>query len=73
MTTLKTFILIGVIDSYDAKHATVELATCPVKESSVAILPTSMFPCEIKEGKQFFLLKLSEDTYPFVFCQEENN
>lgn len=70
---LKTFILVGVIDSFDENYATVELNTVPAYNggAAVAVLPTSMFPCELKEGGGFFLVKLTEDEDVLVICRKE--
>ena len=73
MNILKTFILVGVIDSYDANFATVELNTNPASNGppAVAVVPVSAFPCEISEGKVFYVVKSHEDQDAVIVCQEE--
>ena len=50
---LTTFILVGMVDSFDPYFATVELNTTPASNGgpSIAVMPVSAFPCEIYEGK----------------------
>jgi hypothetical protein len=73
MKTLATFILVGTIDSHDGQFATVELNTNPASNGgpSIAIMPVNAFPCEIYEGKVFYVVKLSELMDAVVICQED--
>ena len=73
MNILSTFILLGVIDSHDGTFATVELNTNPASNGgpATAVMPVSAFPCEIKEGKVFYVVKLHEDQDAVIVCQEE--
>ena len=73
MTILTTFILVGMIDSFDKHFATVELNTNPASNGgpSIAVMPVNAFPCEIYEGKVFYVVKLSELTDAVVICQED--
>ncbi len=73
VTILKTFILIGVIDSFDTNYATVELTTNPPTnaDAAMAVLPASMFPCKLKEGGGFFLVKLTEDADSLIICRKD--
>ena len=73
-TILSTFILVGTVDSKDMRFASVEINTNPpMPESSMAILPVSAFPCEIKEGDKFFILRLTSDDQPVIICRDSNN
>ena len=74
MNILTTFVLIGVIDSHDGVFATVELNTNPAINggSATAIMPVSAFPCEINEGKVFYVVKLHEDQDATIVCHEES-
>ncbi len=74
MTLLKVFILIGVVDSHDANFATVELNTNPPLNggSALAVLPVTMFPCKVKEGQEFYLVKLTEDAESVIICRNED-
>ena len=73
MTILTTFILVGMIDSFDKHFATVELNTNPASNGgpSIAVMPVNAFPCEIHEGKVFYVVKLSEMEDEIVICQKE--
>ena len=73
MNVLTTFILVGLIDSYDSHFATVELNTTPESNGgpSTAVMPVSVFPCEIYEGKVFYVVKLYEDEDAVIVCQKD--
>lgn len=73
MTVLKTFVLIGIVDSFDARFATVELNTNPATNggASIAVMPVNAFPCEIYEGKRFFVVKLQENQNSIIVCDRE--
>ena len=75
MKTLTTFVLMGVIDSHDGVFATVELNTNPASNggSATAVMPVSAFPCEISEGKRFYVVKLHEDHDAVIVCEDEEN
>ena len=73
MTILTTFILVGMIDSYDTYFATVELNTTPASNGgpAMAVIPVSAFPCEIYEGKVFYVVKLHDEQDAAIVCQKE--
>lgn len=73
MTMLTTFILVGMVDSLDPYFATVELNTTPASNGgpSIAIMPVSAFPCEIYEGKVFYVVKLHENQDATIVCQKD--
>jgi hypothetical protein len=73
MTVLTTFILMGMVDSHDDYFATVELSTTPASNGgpATAVMPVSAFPCEIYEGKVFYVVKLHEDQEATIVCQKE--
>ncbi len=73
MKTLTTFVLMGVIDSHDGVFATVELNTNPASNGgpATAVMPVSAFPCEVSEGKRFYVVKLHEDQDAVIVCNEE--
>jgi len=73
MTMLTTFILVGMVDSFDPHFATVELNTTPASNGgpSIAVMPVSAFPCEIYEGKIFYVVKLHEDQDATIVCQKD--
>ena len=75
MKTLTTFVLMGVIDSHDGVFATVELNTNPASNGgpATAVMPVSAFPCEISEGKRFYVVKLHEDKDAVIVCEDEEN
>ena len=73
MNMLKTFVLLGVIDSHDSYFATVELNTNPASNGgpATAVMPVNAFPCEIYEGKVFYVVKLHENQDAVIVCQED--
>lgn len=75
MTMLTTFILVGMIDSFDSHFATVELNTTPESNGgpATAVMPVSAFPCEIYEGKVFYIVKLYENEDATIICQKDVN
>jgi len=75
MNILKTFILVGVVDSHDGVFATVELNTNPASNGgpATAVMPVSAFPCEISEGKKFYVVKLHEEQEAVIICEDVNN
>ena len=74
MNILKTFILVGIVDSHDAFFATVELNTNPASNGgpATAVMPVSAFPCEISEGKKFYVVKLHEEQEAVIICEDIN-
>ena len=73
MTALKVFILVGTIDSHDAQYAPVELAlnTATNGGPALAVMPVAAFPCEVKEGNTFYVVKLSELEDAIIICTKE--
>ena len=73
MNMLTTFILVGMIDSYDGYFATVELNTTPASNGgpATAVMPVTAFPCEIYEGKVFYVVKLHKDEDAVIVCQRD--
>ena len=69
---LTTFVLIGTVDSMDEYFATVEINMNPATEQAGhAVMPLSAFPCQIKEGETFYILKLTEDTLPVILSKQD--
>ena len=73
MTALKVFILVGTIDSHDGQFATVELDLNPATDGgpAMAVIPVAAFPCEVKEGNTFYVVKLSDIQDAIIICQKE--
>ena len=73
MNMLTTFILVGMIDSHDAHFATVELNTTPASNGgpATAVMPVSAFPCEIYDGKVFYVVKLHDEQDATIVCQKD--
>ena len=70
--TLTTFVLIGTVDSKDDFLATVEISMNPATHKiGHAVLPLTAFPCEIEEGDNFYILKLTKDSDPVIICKEK--
>jgi hypothetical protein len=71
MKLLTTFVLIGTVDSKDDFFATVEINMNPATEQvGHAIMPLGAFPCQVKEGDNFYILKLTKDSLPVIICEE---
>jgi hypothetical protein len=73
MNMLTTFILVGMVDSHDGHFATVELNTNPASNGgpATAVMPVNAFPCEIYEGKVFYVVKLHDNQDAVIICQED--
>ena len=73
MTALKVFILVGTIDSHDGQFAPVELNLNPATNGgpAMAVMPVAAFPCEVKEGNTFYVVKLSDIEDAVIICQKE--
>ena len=73
MTVLTTFILLGMVDSHDEHFATVELNTNPASNGgpATAVMPVNAFPCEIYEGKVFYVVKLHDNQDAVIICHED--
>ncbi len=71
MKLLTTFVLIGTVDSKDDFFATVEINMNPTTfQVGHAVMPITAFPCAIKEGDTFYILKLTESDIPVIICKE---
>ena len=75
MKALTTFVLMGVIDSHDGVFATVELNTNPASNggAATAVMPVAAFPCEISEGKRFYVVKIHEDQDAVIVCEDDED
>ena len=73
MSILTTFVLVGMVDSFDKQFATVEINTNPATNAgpAMAVMPLTAFPCEIREGKVFYVVKLHETQDAVIICQED--
>ena len=73
MKVLTAFVLVGTIDSHDGQFATVELNLNPATNAgpAMAVMPVAAFPCEIREGDTFYVVKLSEMEDAVIVCQKE--
>jgi len=51
----------------------VELNTTPESNGgpATAVMPVSVFPCEIYEGKVFYIVKLYENEDATIVCQRD--
>jgi len=73
MKLLTTFVLIGTVDSTDDFMATVEINMNPATEQvGYAVMPLTAFPCEIKEGDNFYILKLTKEAIPVIMCKDKD-
>ena len=75
MTPVKAFILMGIVQSYDNEIATVELNTNPPTAGLevTARMPVTLLPCEIKEGKVFYIVQLNGRKDAVMICELEAN
>ena len=75
MTPVKASILMGIVQSYDNEIATVELNTNPptVGLEVTARMPVTLLPCEIKEGKVFYIVQLNGRKDAVMICELEAN
>jgi hypothetical protein len=73
--TLSSFVLVGTILSYDTTFSTVEFNLNPATNGgpSIAVLPNTAIPCEIKVGKTIYVVKDRDVEYPVVTCKVDNN
>lgn len=72
MKLLTTFVLIGTVDSKDEFFATVEINMNPATEQiGQAVMPLGAFPCQVKEGDNFYILKLTKDSLPVIICKDK--
>jgi len=71
---LKTFVLVGVIDSFDSHFASVELSANPALNGgpAQAVIPVNSFPCQITEGQKFYVIKIHEDSDTVIVCNLED-
>ena len=69
--TLKAFVLVGTILSYDDVRSTVEFNLNPAVNGgpSVAVLQNSAIPCDIQVGKKIYIVKSEEMEYPEISCE----
>tara|TARA_R110002096_G_scaffold252405_1_gene445322 strand:- start:407 stop:664 length:258 start_codon:yes stop_codon:yes gene_type:complete len=72
MTLMTVFVLVGSVQSTDDFFATVQLQTKEAceQEAALAVLPLHAFPCVIKAGDSFHVLKETEDSTPIIQCGE---
>jgi|TARA_R110000824_G_scaffold103708_1_gene246342 hypothetical protein len=65
------FVLTGTVDSADEFFASVEIDMSPVAQMiGHAVIPVAAFPCEIKEGDVFYIVKLREEVLPAIICSD---
>ena len=70
MKLLTVFVLVGSVDSTDELYATVSLQAKAECAKAQAVLPLHAFPCKIKAGDSFHVLKETEDSIPIIQCGE---
>jgi len=72
---LKSFVLVGTILSHDSLLSTVEFNLNPSTNGgpSVAVLPNSAIPCEVKVGKKIYVVKNEKEEHPTISCEAEKN
>ena len=72
---LATFVLIGMVDSFDSQFVTVELNMNPAYNAgpAMAVMPVDAFPCDIREGQRFYIVKAEEDKPAEIICRIEDH
>ena len=72
---LATFVLIGMVDSFDTHFVTVELNMNPAYNAgpSIAVMPIDAFPCTVREGMGFYVIKASKDSQAEIVCKIEDH
>ena len=71
MKLLAAFILIGTVDSIEKQFVSVDVAVKNGCDPVVFDIPLELFPCEIKEGDKFRIIKLTEYSEPVIICNEK--
>ncbi len=68
---LNSFVLIGTILSHDSVFSTVEFNTNPATNGgpSIAVLPNTAIPCELKVGKKIYIVKDENMEQPTITCE----
>ncbi len=68
---LKSFVLVGVIMSYDPMFATVEFNLNPATNGgpSIAIIPKTAIPCKILIGTTIYVVKDEKMEQPHITCE----
>ena len=71
--TLSTFVLTGVVLSFDGFLATVEFNLNPAVNGgpSIAVLPIDAIPCEVKVGQEVYVVKNEKEEVPTITCKKE--
>jgi len=69
--SLKLLILIGVIDSVDNNLATVELNSLTYGAPEIAVLPVDAFPCNVREGKVFYIIQDEQSGESTIVCEND--
>ena len=71
--TLSSFVLTGVILSFDSFLATVEFNLNPAVNGgpSIGILPVDAIPCKVKVGQELYIVKNEKEEIPIITCKKE--
>lgn len=69
--TLKSFVLVGTILSHDNFLSTVEFTLNPATNGgpSIAVVPNSAIPCDVKIGKTIFVVKDESMDHSQIVCE----
>ena len=75
MMTLSSFVLVGTIVSYDSFLATVEFQLNPATNGgpSLAVMPVSAIPCDLKIGQKLYVVKNETEEIPSITCESKAN
>ena len=70
---LKTFVLVGVVLSFDDIQTTVQFNFNPavIGGPAVAVLPSNAIPCKIEVGKKIYVVKDKNTEYATISCEAE--
>ena len=72
---LSSFVLVGTILSYDTMFSTVEFNLNPATNGgpSIAVLPNTAIPCEIKVGKTIYVVKDKGVEHSIITCKVDQS
>ncbi|OUU31129.1 MAG: hypothetical protein CBB97_00370 [Candidatus Endolissoclinum sp. TMED37] len=70
---LNTFVLIGVVLSFDEVRTTVEFNMNPAVNGgpAIAVIPNNAIPCEVVIGKKIYVVKYENKESAEISCEVE--
>lgn len=70
---MTSFVLVGVILSFDSVFATLEFQTNPPANGgpSLAVMPVTAIPCSVEVGKKVYVVKYETQKIPTITCEKQ--